>query len=321
VNATSRRGFYFTTRAHRCPVCNGERCSLTRDGVGVWCRRVTSPTQRGGLSWHRLDGTETHEPPPLVELHPRADVATLDAVHRRVLASLRLNEAHRNQLQRRGLDDTTIAANDYRSLLVEGRASLAASLVEAFGADVAASIPGLYSKQGKRGAFWSLAGAAGLLIPCRDVDGRIVALKVRRDDAGDGPKYLYLSSSKHGGASALAAVHVPSSVRGPCCEVRVTEGELKSDVATALSGLATISIPGVGTWRKAFDVLRALQCNTVRVAFDSDAQTNPTVARAQLAFVRALRADGFRVRLETWDCAHKGIDDFLAAVTAIRRAS
>ena len=59
--------------------------------------------------------------------------------------------------------------------------------------------------------WWSLAGAAGLLIPVRNLDGHIVALKVRADVPGDGPKYTTISSAKHGGPSPGAQVHVPLS--------------------------------------------------------------------------------------------------------------
>ena len=39
--------------------------------------------------------------------------------------------------------------------------------------------------------------------------------------------------------------------------IRLTEGELKADVATVLSGILTVSIPGVAMWRKALPVLQA----------------------------------------------------------------
>jgi hypothetical protein len=36
-------------------------------------------------------------------------------------------------------------------------------------------------------------------VPVRDLTGRVVALKVRCDTQGDGPKYLYISSTACGG--------------------------------------------------------------------------------------------------------------------------
>ena len=47
-------------------------------------------------------------------------------------------------------------------------------------------IPGFVVKDGKSGPYLTLRGQAGLIVPCRDRAGRIVALKVRRDDVGEG---------------------------------------------------------------------------------------------------------------------------------------
>ena len=77
----------------------------------------------------------------------------------------------------------------------------------------------------------------------RDLQTRIIALKVRAD-GGDGPRYSSVSSYNHGGAGAGAHVHVPV-FDGDCTIVRVTEGELKADVATVLSGILTLGLPGV----------------------------------------------------------------------------
>jgi hypothetical protein len=153
-----------------------------------------------------------------------------------------------------------------------------------------------------------------LLIPVRNLDGHIVALKVRADAPGEGAKYTTISSAKHGGPSPGAQVHVPrhDGLRGET--IRLTEGELKADVATVLSGVLTISVPGVAMWRKVLPVFEALQPQRVLVAFDADWRTNPHVAHAlgQAAF--ALVKAGYAVQVEDWDpVLGKGIDDLLAA--------
>src|SRR5262249_29587763 len=152
------------------------------------------------------------------------------------------------------------------------------------------------------GQCWgSIAGAAGLLIPVRNLDGPIVALKVRANDPGDGPKYTTISSAKHGGPSPGAQVHVPLH-DGPYGDtVRLTEGELKADIATALSGLLTVSIPGVALWRKVLPVLQLLQPRQVRLAFDADWRTNPYVARALAHGAFALVKAGYAVQVEDWN--------------------
>jgi hypothetical protein len=170
----------------------------------------------------------------------------LDLVYGALLRKLSLSCAHRQDLHRRGLSEAEIKRYGYRTLPPGGREELAAKLVERFGSKVCMGVPGLYANKGDP-SRWSLAGAAGLLVPVRDTKGRILALKVRADDAGDGSKYTYMSSSKHGGPGAGAQVHVSLSDGPDENAVRLTEGELKADVATTLTGVLTVSIPGVSS--------------------------------------------------------------------------
>jgi hypothetical protein len=246
----------------------------------------------------------------------RAEAGFLHAVYSDLLALLTLAAGHRDNLRGRDLTDEQIDRRGYRTLPVQGRARLAAKLREQFGGKVL-SVPGLVVKQGKNGPYLSIAGAAGLLVPVRDPAGRVLALKVRRDDGGPGSRYSYVSSTKHGGPGPGSPVHVPLGVTAPCPCVRVTEGELKSDVATSRSDLPTISIAGVGNWLAAVEAVRELEAKTVRLAFDMDAPDKPQVARALAAFAEALGAQGVAVELERWPAEHKGIDDALAAGAAI----
>jgi hypothetical protein len=96
--------------------------------------------------------------------------------------------------------------------------------------------------------------------------------------------------------------------------MRISEGQLKSDVATVLSGVLTIGLPGVSAWRQALPVLHALRVRTVHVAFDADARVNLLVANTLRLTVRALQKEGFQVQLEQWHEADgKGIDDVLVS--------
>jgi hypothetical protein len=102
--------------------------------------------------------------------------------------------------------------------------------------------------------------------------------------------------------------------------VRVTEGELKADVCTALTGVLTIALPGVPAWRAALPVLRHLQPRQVWLAFDADWRTNPVVARALASAATAITTHGWTVAVEVWQPSEgKGIDDVLAAGHRPRR--
>jgi hypothetical protein len=175
-------------------------------------------------------------------------------------------------------------------------------------------VPGFFMAERNGRHWWTLAGAAGLLIPVRNLDGHIVVLKVRADHPGNGSKYTTISSAKYGGPSPGAQVHVPlhDGLRGEI--VRLSEGELKADVATALSGILTVSIPGVAMWRKALAVFEAMQPQQILLAFDADWRTNLHVAQALGQAVAALVGAGYAVAIESWEPAlGKGIDDVLAA--------
>jgi Domain of unknown function (DUF3854)/Domain of unknown function (DUF927) len=313
-----------------CPICKGAAwCSISADGTVAKCQRVAdgafkTKTDKNGADYHlhRLGGAApppSAPPPPAFGPAPdRADANQLHRAYSALLTRLQMSEAHRDNLRGRGLTDDEIDRRGYRTLPIHGRAPLARALREQFG-DSLLSVPGFVVKQGAgEKPYVTLAGAAGILVPVRDAAGRIVALLSRRDDARDGEgKYSYLSSTKFGGPSPGAPVHVPLGVAGPAEVVRVTEGALKSDLAYALSGLPTIGLPGVSTWRPALPMLRELGARTVRLAYDMDAQDKPTVARPLAALAEALPAEGFAVEMERWPAEHKGIDDALSAGAAV----
>jgi hypothetical protein len=265
---------------------------------------------------HRLDGTaplDTATRPPGPKT-PRADLDLLNRAYSALLARLPLSQTHADALRGRGLSDAEIEQRGYRTLTIRGRARLAGELREQLG-DALLSVPGFHVKPGEGGRpYVTVAGAAGLLVPVRDVAGRAVALLVRRDDTKDGGgKYSYLSSAKRGGLGPGAPPHVPLGITAPAETVRLTEGALKADIAFALSGLPTVGAAGLA-WRPALDALQALGGKTVRLAFDADCLDNSHVARALADCCQAAAGLGLTVELERWDKADgKGIDDLLAA--------
>lgn len=243
----------------------------------------------------------------------RAEPQTLDLVYRALLGALPLIPEHRRALRGRGLPDADIGRRLYRSLPQRGRARLACALVDQFGADTCAQVPGLYVKRDGSREYWTLAGAIGLLIPVRDVQGRIVALKIRADDDMT-QRYTIASSKAYGGPSPGAPVHVPLHTVADTSTTRVTEGELKADVTTAMTELLSISIPGVAMWRSVIPVLEELGATAVRLAFDADWRSNQHVAKALGALTHALLKAGIDVTAEGWDAAlGKGLDDLLVA--------
>jgi hypothetical protein len=267
--------------------------------------------------YHLRGGPTQAQPPSMPRSVMPAERATndaLDQVYRALLRSLSLSPQHRVQLTQRGFVDREIPFRQYRSLPRQGRAALAKTLVEMFGETTCAGVPGLYIREQGRRRWWSLAGAPGLVIPVRHAAGQIIALMVRSDDPDAASRYSAVSSAKYRGPSPGAHIHIPLRKGATNAAIRLTEGFLKADVATALSGLHTIGLPGASTWAAALPFLRTLQKPVIRVAFDMDASRNLQVAVALRQTVRKLSGEGFPVEIEMWDEADgKGIDDLLAA--------
>ena len=345
LHATECNEWQEVTAAEPCPICEKPGwCRRSPDGTKIACRREA----RGAVKTKRYkDGSEAYihdlqpDRPQDTNGRPKAkrqrktsgstptasdgpmlqDSATpsenaqdtaakRDAGYRSLLAKLPLSPDHRDNLKHRGLSDADIDAGGYKTLPAAGRATIVKQVAAELGQDFA-TVPGFV--MGERGP--RIAAPAGLLVPVRDLAGQIVALKLRADNPTPGnPKYLYLSSAKYGGPSPGSPAHVPAGVCGPVDLARITEGELKADVATRLSGVPTVSFPGVASWRVVLPVLQALQAKTVRVAFDADADKNAAVARPLRECVQELQAHGYAVELERWPAdAGKGIDDALAA--------
>jgi hypothetical protein len=285
-----------------------------RQGEGAF---KTKETAAGKAHYHRLDGCTAAAPPPLPPRpllgFPRAEADDLHAAYSALLEALSLSEGHRSALEARGLDGDAIARGQYRSLPAQGRSRIAGRLQERFGEKLA-RVPGFVVKDGQRGPYLTIAGKAGLLVPCRDLAGRIMALKVRADTVGKSGRYSYLSSTSHGGPGPGAQPHAPTGTPQQADVVRLTEGELKADVAWALSGVPTLSAPGATAWRKCLPMIKALGAKAVRLAFDADARTNSIVAGAARDCADGLAAEGLAVEVEQWSLEDgKGIDDLLAA--------
>lgn len=321
---SQNRDWQEVTKADPCPICKHDTwCRVTADRGKVACRRESV----GGTRKQYKDGSEywlhvLRDDGPSNNGHARrkratkavatADADTLDRAYRLLLDNLELSAAHRDDLRRRGLTDAAIDAGRYRTLPAD-TSTIALAMLTGLGGTYD-QIPGCLSTRGRAA---HIQARPGLLIPVRDVQGRIVALKVRPYNQQAGGKYQYVTSrsKKHPKApSPGSPAHVPLGITGPCDVVRVTEGELKADVTTVLSGIPTVSFPGVASWKRILPIIKALQAKTVRLAFDADAATNHQVARALRQCYRHLNQAGYIVELERWPLeSGKGIDDLLVS--------
>ena len=319
--------FVEVLRRRPCAICGKTRwCSYHVSGRVQSCRWVCRDgaeerLDKNGVPYYlyldrAIADTETIRP----VLNDDIDATTLedrDRVYRALIAMLPLTRLHRQNLLARGLSDRATEANGYRSM-PEGdtRYSAARALVSKFGADVCSRIPGVIHResQSKKGTFyWKLAGRAGILIPVREPDGRISGIVIRTNDAVNADKkYVWLSSKYAGGPGAVSSCHVPI-YDGPTDIVRVTEGQIKADISTLLSGTLTLGIPGCQQYMLAMPVLQRIQPKTLLLAWDSDSRTNQRVGDSLKGAIAEFQAAGFDVKTETWPDTYKGIDDLLQA--------
>jgi hypothetical protein len=320
-----------------CAICGKPGwCSYSEDGRFAACRREAAHSQFGPGKEKKDRNGDTYwtyclRPgerngerwdPPRYSLADgkgeRADPDTLHKVYTALLAhkAFRLWGKHSEALFRRGLLIGT-PQMEYRTNPDKGRAVAVRELIKAGMEPLLPKVPGFFVQHRDDGSsYWTLSGAVGTLIPIRDVQGRIVALSVRRDEDTGGGKYQYISSKKKGGVGPGSPIHIPRFT-GDKTTVRVTEGALKANVATTLSGVLTIGLPGVNAWKRAARVLKELGAKTARVAYDADACHNRHVANALFHLVHHLLKRGFVVEMESWDEEDaKGIDDLLAAKKA-----
>jgi hypothetical protein len=318
-------GWQEVSRRRPCAICGHTRwCGYTEDGVMHSCRHqmshraVERKDKNGATFWmYRDDPSPPAYKRPETPLPPSAERASardLDIVYRDLLYCLFLNLSHREALRARGLSDGDMERCGYGSLPLSGRYRVVRHLISKLGQDVISKVPGFIQRQAHDGAwYWALSGPAGLLVPVRNADGAITGLVIRCDDPGDGGRYRWLSSRHAGGPGPEMATHVPRH-DGDTHTVRLTEGQLKADVATALSGVLTLGLPGCTQWRLALPVLAQLKSEMVLLAFDADWRTNPHVATALGDCAKQLNKAGFCVKVEDWEPVEgKGVDDVLAA--------
>jgi hypothetical protein len=237
------------------------------------------------------------------------------AVYSELLSFLTLADRHRDNLLERGLSEERIARNLYRSMPETPEARrLLAKLVgmnhELLG------IPGFYTRYDE----WTVAGPNGFLIPVRDKDGLIQGLKIRLDDeTNPARKYRWLSSrDKHliNGTRSYSWVHVTGNTQSK--RLLITEGPLKGDVASFLSGDSLfVCIGGVSAIGGLRETLLSLGVTEAVEAMDMDQMTNPQVRDAVLAMRKEVqRIRGIKYSKYTWNPVHKGVDDFLLSRVA-----
>ncbi|HEY8415084.1 MAG TPA: toprim domain-containing protein, partial [Thermaerobacter sp.] len=312
------------SRSQPCPVCGKHKgCGVAEFGrfLIVNCVRVSAGSYKTSANgWlHRLplgnvpDRPRKEETADPIPQSPLAPLERRIAVYEAMLRLLPLRPEHRRHLREvRGLSDAAIRRHRFRSLPggIE-RARLVKTLLRRFGPNGLAGVPGFWRDAMGR---WRLGGAPGLLIPMRDLRGRVHALQTRPDDAGKvSAKYCLVSSgTRPYGANSGTPYHLavpPNPVDRE--RVFVVEGPLKAIIVAEYTRRLVVAATSAFTWREALEAVRQLRPRQVLLAFDADWRTNEGVRRQLLAMVEATREAGLEVAIATWASGYKGLDDYL----------
>ena len=330
-----------------CPFCSTKSSSrhlfLNKDKERFICYKCSakgnSVTLYAGVfgisnreAFERLSGYGSLAPLPELPYQPQTAVPAREVapllrrhdVYSDMLAAMELTGTHLQDLVERGLNAERIRQNGYRSMPESPYKRRAIAQYLAKRHDLR-GVPGFYSKYGR----WELYGKPGILIPVRDVDGCIQGLQIRLDRAEKKKRYCWLSSNPdYGylyGTAANSWVHVAGERNSR--EAFITEGGLKGDVASYLSGeLLFICTAGASSIRGLTDVIRSLGISKIFGCYDMDKlaelreleqrrRENPfdrdAAKPCPLERMEALvRATGLPYQRCEWDVDLNGIDDY-----------
>jgi len=306
-----------------CPICGKpDQCSKSEDGL-VCCYRITDPVQgwsirktgtssdgRGYTLYSQSQdaaGTQQiqYKPPVVNKLHSE--------IYQFIMMSFPCELDEKKHLLQRFIKDPSGFGTMPFSNAAE-RSRVAAKLHERFGDEIF-FVPGITKNNPSgRGMKPWIEGPEGLMIPVRNYDGSIQSIMIRPRIQGDGPKYLFMSSSRHGGNGAKPTLHFPQTFKKNQTEkqmVWITEGYLKAEVISQVYGLAILGSPS-NTMEPVYWFMSANPLQTFVIAFDQDKdpETKKTTCRNILkAFMKFPQAD---LKMAVWDHAQgKGLDDFM----------
>lgn len=311
--------FIKASASHPCPIC-GERDWCGFNSYIASCMRVSEGAfkevnmSNGQVAYqHRLETgrvilTAPDDGPTV--LAQTATIERRNKVYRDFLSCLYLLPRHKEDLLRRGLLDWEIRKSGYCSVPeMEKPWSICKRLID-MGHDLT-GIPGFYKATGLYGGtYWTFDRKPGYFIPVRDKEGRIQALQRRMDETDSGKYKLFSGHKNRGGCSCGTPAHIARPAKLKDKKVWITEGPLKSDIASKYLGAVVIGAMSAGTWRPVVEVIQALGVKEAVIAYDSDLETSPEVGRAYSSLITEVKKHGLTVSRALWKEV-KGIDDAL----------
>ena len=317
----------FDKDMYRCAKC-GDKASLTEGGpVSFWMlmKGIQDPKEAAKDYFKQRDGLPAEKrrkyeaPAPRPETPP-APIEVCDYTLRCLFKISNLRKKHRKALKEvRKLTDKEIDFLGYKSTPLDGK-SAAAQLL-AMGCTLK-GVPPFYQHED---GTWDmkLYKRDGVMMPKLTANGKYRAVELcmnpGKDASYDGAKYLPFSSADlKSGTESRVYCHFRHGARG-LRRIILTEGVMKADIISVLSGYSVLSISGVNSQQYLPAALKALSdvdvFEGIYIAFDNDVKEKEQVQKA-LAKLTAL-LDGLGIKYKdisgSWPKEHKGLDDHLIA--------
>lgn len=243
---------------------------------------------------------------------PMADITSKDKTYKKLISLLSISFEHRKNLLNRGLSLEQIKENGYVTLpssrVLKGKICIK---LQELGLDLK-GVPGFYLDKYNKYTFWT-PKEGGFLVPVRDIYGRIQGCQIRKNGINVKKKYPWFSSGyMEGGCQSTGFFHVKWNKKHSSEKVFITEGPLKATIASILSDVTSLAVPGVGTYKGCADVLNEMKSKTIFLAYDMDKYSNEKVMEHQHNLYIYLKKSGFNdVKISEWNPKFKGIDDYL----------
>ncbi len=238
---------------------------------------------------------------------PITDIDARHATYTALLSKLKLASDHKENLLGRGLSETEIEQLGYKTTPIVGM-SIIAQQLQSEGLYLA-GVPGFY--RAPSGNWTFVSEKRGILLPVRDLQGRIQGMQIRLDNAAK-RKFRWLSSAERlDGCQAEGRPHLVGKIQKT---IIITEGVMKADIIHALSGRTVLAVPGVHSLSRLKEPLQEMQemgLQEVKTAFDMDFMTNHHVQEAMDKLLELLDELGFKYSTYVWDSRYKGLDDYI----------
>lgn len=176
----------------QCPICGKSGwCAINDEQDTVRCMRVSSEdyfdSHIGRQYLHYLDPDHIDKVKieiVHVESVEKRNDEHLNLVYRTLIEETDISGEHLYHLRKiRHFSEIEIECRKYRTMPASNRYKIAQRLLDRFSEPTSLlGVPGFYTQNGQNGAYWSMAGLEGLMIPYRSIKNEITGWQIRVDE-------------------------------------------------------------------------------------------------------------------------------------------